>query len=394
MTPLLLTVETAAPKRTVAPRVERVSGEAEFASLQDDWNRLAGDFPLRRWDWLAPWWRTLRGKRDELFVLTVRDEADALVAIAPWCLTNSVLHGRLARFLGYGPACTDYAGILATPAWESRAVAAIGDWLRGEGRESWDTLQFEGFAQDDNSMEEFASGFPKPEYAVARFAGPNCWRIDLPATWPEYLSRLSSTRRYMARKIERTLLDSSRTKEHLARTPEELEIGFGVLRNLHERRRASLGHEGCFANRRFERFLREVADRFLSAGRLRLTWTELDGQPATAHFELIGGKGIALYQAGMSPDQAKFRPGWLGIIASLRWAIDRGYASFDFLRGDEAYKANWRAIPRPLAGLRIVSPRLGARVRHGAWRANRWGRRWLKETMRRLGIRDAEKEEN
>jgi len=41
--------------------VNRLSTEAAFADLRDEWNRLAGDVPFRRWEWLEAWWRHLGG---------------------------------------------------------------------------------------------------------------------------------------------------------------------------------------------------------------------------------------------------------------------------------------------------------------------------------------------
>jgi CelD/BcsL family acetyltransferase involved in cellulose biosynthesis len=66
------------------------------------------------------------------------------------------------------------------------------------------------------------------------------------------------------------------------------------------------------------------------------------------------------------------------MIGSLRRAIDEGCRSFDFLRGDEAYKCSWGAKPCPTIETRIIARRGLAGVRHSAWLARQQLRQWAK----------------
>jgi hypothetical protein len=65
-------------------------------------------------------------------------------------------------------------------------------------------------------------------------------------------------------------------------------------------------------------------------------------------------------------------------MATLRPAIADGYRAFDFLRGDEPYKAHWRAQPRPGLEVRVFSRRGGAWLRQRARSAGRQVRDWLR----------------
>jgi CelD/BcsL family acetyltransferase involved in cellulose biosynthesis len=56
-------------------------------------------------------------------------------------------------------------------------------------------------------------------------------------------------------------------------------------------------------------------------------------------------------------------PGRLSTILCLRRAIEEGHQRFDFLRGDEPYKAHWRAEPRTTYDYRVVPNRRLARLR-------------------------------
>jgi CelD/BcsL family acetyltransferase involved in cellulose biosynthesis len=86
----------------------------------------------------------------------------------------------------------------------------------------------------------------------------------------------------------------------------------------------------------------------LASGRLRLSWLELDGVPAAAEYHFADQATTYAYQGGVDPDRLADEPGRLSTILFLRAAIEQGHRRVDFLRGDEAYKAHWRAEPRPV----------------------------------------------
>jgi hypothetical protein len=58
-------------------------------------------------------------------------------------------------------------------------------------------------------------------------------------------------------------------------------------------------------------------------------------------------------------------------IAVIRQAIAEGFRTYDLLRGDEPYKAHWRAVPTPMEQWTIVNPRWSSRARYAARRTYR-----------------------
>jgi CelD/BcsL family acetyltransferase involved in cellulose biosynthesis len=166
---------------------------------------------------------------------------------------------------------------------------------------------------------------------------------------------------------------------HLLTDPADLERRFATLKDLHQRRQEALGHAGCFSSVQFTEFHREVSRRFLAQGKLRLTWTEMAGRPIAADYCFLGGRTIYYYQTGLEQEAIKIAPGWLGMIGSIKLAIESGFRTFDFLRGDEAYKMSWGARPLPTIETRIVARRAIARWRHAAWLARTHLHHWLKQ---------------
>lgn len=338
--------------------------------MRESWDALSGGVVFRSFDWLESWWRHYGegDPRRELCIVLVsqREEEGRVVAIAPWYRERSLARGSVLRWLGSGEVCSDHLTLLTDKPASADAIAgaiagAIADHL--VDRKDWDQLQLEGVDQGDTLVESLAASLLARECAVRERVAGNCWAIDLPTDWEAFLAMQSKSHRKQLRQADQRVLSSDRAVWHLVTTTEEFIQGWEVLVHLHQRRRQSLGEPGCFASRRFTKFHREVAQRLLATGRLRLSWLELDGTPAAAEYHFAGTDTTYAYQGGVDPERLTEEPGRLSNIATLQQAIAEGHQSFDFLRGDEPYKAHWRATPRGTIDWRIAAPRHAARWR-------------------------------
>lgn len=370
--------------------VRRITSADEFARLAPDWNRLTRDVPLRSWEWLHAWWRHYGAPR-ELYLVVVEDSEGRLIGLAPWRLEQSAARGRVLKFLGSGEACTDYLSVLTTPEHEEAVTAAVAGWLTAAddpqaGDNAWDLLELTGVEPTDGVVAQLVAHLAEDGSAVHRRAGPNCWRIELPATWEAYVAELSKSHRKQVRRGERRLETPGYAVLYTATDRETLRRGMEILVDLHQRRQHTLEQAGCFASPSFSAFLHEAAENLLSAGRLQLHWLELAGRPAAAEFHLAAGGIAYAYQAGVEPELIDEEPGRLMNIAVLQRAISQGLLAFDFLRGDEPYKAHWRATVRPSLELRIVPRKTAAQLRHGAWLAGDSVKQWIKTGLSLVGM--------
>jgi CelD/BcsL family acetyltransferase involved in cellulose biosynthesis len=295
------------------------------------------------------------------------------------------------QFLGSGDVCSDYLTVLAQPGHEHGVASAVCDWLCGEGVELWDLIELIGVEASDAAVGALVDQFSARDHAIHQQPGMHCWRVALAPTWDVFLEALHSSRRAKVRQVLRKHFDNGQAVVRILTDLAEFERRFEMLVDLHQRRRHALGQPGCFASPAFADFHREVSRRFFAASKLRLLWTELAERPIAAEYSLLGGDTVYYYQTGIEPDAIKVGPGWIGMIGSLRHAIEAGYRNFDFLRGDEAYKTSWGAQPRATLETRIVARRASARLRHAVWlaRANvrslmkhgfHFGRRIVTET--------------
>lgn len=362
-------------------RVYTLRSLDELARYADDWDRLAGGNPLRGWAWLSTWWRHYGGRAATLRAVCVFDESDRLVGVGPWYAAASAPFGRVLRMLGDGEVCTDYVGLLSAPRRDEAVAMALADELSRSararcGNERWDAIRWEGIDAEENTVEWVAQRLADDGHRVERRAGPACWRLDLPRSWDAYLAGLSKRRRYALRKLERSFIETGRARVRFVERSADLPAALATLVDLHQRRRRSLGQRGCFASPPFRAMIEEVSPLLLSAGQLRLSWLEVDGCAVAAEYQLSDAGVLYVYQAGIDPERLDLQPGNLITMMLIRSAIEQGFTAFDFLRGDEPYKAQFGARPRPAVLFEVVADRLAARWRHRVFGApGRWKRR-------------------
>jgi CelD/BcsL family acetyltransferase involved in cellulose biosynthesis len=354
----------------------RTSDEvADTGVLADAWNCLAADVPFQSWDWLEAWWRVYGESNDrndgaaELAIVAVRDDAGQLVGLAPWYFESSAWHGRVLRFLGTNGVCSDYLGVLSAPGCEAEVADALAVWLTEHARGEWDLIELDSVDPENQPVCHLAAQMKSRGHMINLRPGPNCWQVPLPADWETYLAGLSPSHRKQVRRRQRRMFETGHAKLVTAKTESDRLAGMERLIELHQSRQVGLGHPGSFACDRFRTFHEDVTRRFLQRGRLRLQWLELNGRPVAAEYGLAGAKVVFSYQGGFDPAASDESPGHLITQGAIKLAIEQGFSGFDFLRGDEPYKAHWRAIARPSVRLRIVAAHTSARIRHGVWAA-------------------------
>ena len=334
-------------------------------TIADDWRQLAAGHPFRGYDWLAGWWRHY-APPGELFVLAVTDDTtNGLVGLAPWRREHSARRGEIIRPLGDGQVCTDHLTLLAEPGREATVAGELATFLMDDQLQ-WDLLELTDTDANDPTLAQLSQALADRDCVVRARDADACWAIELPTDWEAYLALQSKSHRKQLRRAERRVLDSDACHWRLVSTEDDWRAAWPILVDLHQRRRQSLGEPGCFASPEFEAFHREVSRALLAQGQLRMSWLELNGKPAAAEYAFASGDAWLAYQGGVDPDMLDDEPGRLSTIAMLRAAMAEGASTFDFLRGDEPYKAHWRAQPCPTLHRQIVPPRRSAQLRASA----------------------------
>jgi CelD/BcsL family acetyltransferase involved in cellulose biosynthesis len=363
----------------------------EIVPHAESWDRLARGVPFRSWAWLSSWWRHYGPAADDpngrLMVLAAEDASGRLAGIAPWFLERSATKGWALRWLGSGEVCSDYASLLCMTEDADRVTEALAAYLTGPrcapgAEHCWDLLEIDGVDAEDGSVTRLLRHLEERGCSQHPNSPMQTWRLALPETWQEFLGMVSKAHRKKLRRVDCDMFATGRAVVRTVETCEQLEPAMDTFIDLHQRRRQQLGEPGCFASPQFTAFHREVARRLLLNGQLQIALLELDGRTAAVEYQIVGQGTTYIYQSGIDPQRLDEEPGHLMTAAVLKRAIEQGGRAVDFLRGDEPYKAHFRAVPRPQLALRVVPDRTLSRFRNNLWQAGRSVKRWVLETTK------------
>jgi CelD/BcsL family acetyltransferase involved in cellulose biosynthesis len=160
--------------------------------------------------------------------------------------------------------------------------------------------------------------------------------VPLPSSFEEYFLQLGNKERHeLRRKIRRAGETAPGLSFRVTRTREEFERDFPSFVALH---RLSHTSKAAFMDDRMAGFFREMAEGFLSSGRLRLAFLSGEGGDVASVFQIACDRTILLYNSGYDPAHRESSPGLVLLARCIEDAIRQGVREYDFLRGRERYK--------------------------------------------------------
>jgi len=233
--------------------------------------------------------------------------------------------------------CPDHLDLLASPEADLDALVGALETV------PWVVIRLANVAEQAGNIERFRAACERRGWTVRRRLVGRCPYLELPGRWEAYLSTLSAHGRHALRRKERKL-----HKEHRVVLTDygqgRLEEGLRHLQRLHTLR---WGGGGAFRDPVWERLHCRFAASLAQRGQLWLVTLDLDGTPAAAWYGFSLGDTVYHYQSGRDPRWEHERVGTVLMSLMIRRAIERGYRRLDFLRGEEAYKAEWTETARP-----------------------------------------------
>ena len=358
--------------------VRLLDSVSAWQASDSDWVRLTHGHPLHSQAWLKSWWEELGAQTGQLAIAEIRD-FDSVIGFAP-LFVERTWKGTTLRFLGSGTACTDYLDIFCSKANARPVAQALGLWLDSSDCRkqlgSIDLIELEGHQANAPGVTALQDALAQTGWSEEITPLHSCWVVDLPATWDELLSKLSHRGRRRARTALKNI-DSGAMSFHIWDQHDDIVAHWPVFVELHQNRRHQKGEPGCFAEGPFEQFLRRAAFRLAADQQASLVCVRSQEKWIAAALQLHGPSTRFLYQTGMDADAIKLEPGHAINALLLHFNQLQGITQFDFLRGNEPYKARWNAQPIPLVRTRLWHPRLTAQVRARMLAVGRSVKQWL-----------------
>jgi CelD/BcsL family acetyltransferase involved in cellulose biosynthesis len=325
-------------------KIDVLSG---LASLDETrWNGLVDRSRLPSvfltWQWQAEWSRAFTADRS-LQLLAATDADGALSGLLP---LYEEAPGR-QRIIG-GVDISDYLDVIAVAGREEEVWHALLEHRAAEPAE-WDLHGIRAASATATLVPALA---PAYGLVAAVEREDRCPVLALPKSWDEYLARLSGKDRHelrrKMRRLERELPGATARSHGLAAGWDEAMTRFLTLHRLSKVGKAR------FMDERMERFFRSATAALAGAGWMRLWFLEFEGAPVAAFLCVEHAGSVGLYNSGFDPARAALAPGIVLLAHVIRDAIERGFPTFDFLRGEEPYKYGFGPSPEDVLNVRIA----------------------------------------
>ncbi len=322
---------------------------AGFLRLKEQWDTVYAADPDARffmsWTWMSKW---LESAIHEWVVIGIREaeEADDYLAFLPLRFQSSAAKsGRIhteIRLAAYGIA--DYTGFLCKAGAEHDAIPALAEQVE---QLNWGSFDLGCFHASEERLKLWRRAFPRPTF---KFKKPPsavdsngndtaiCPYATLPDNWDDYLdNQLSANTRQKVRRFLRKVENDDAYRITVSNA-DTIEADHDHLAKLWEARwGAMVGQTGRDI---FYRIRTKMVLHTLSQDALFMPMLWHHDKPVGGLITFVDHqkKAMFFYLAGRDM-KAKGVPIGLVLHAySIRHAIDQGFTTYDFMRGDEAYK--------------------------------------------------------
>lgn len=332
---------------------EVLTQRSQIDRIREDWNRLARidrrDGYFRTPEWCLAWMEHIRPE-DELFVVTVRDSAGAVVGIAPLC--RATFRDRAVRLnaitpMGREVVSGDYLDYACAPEHREEVLSAVLECL-WNARSRWDLLVGGEVIEDGDLDKAIGAMASRQGLPIRRQEQRACLFIETPPTWEDYLQSLSPNMRYKIRRDTRDLLERAGATIQVYTEPAEVCANLDTMIALHLAHWQSRGLPGTMARPGFGDCLKQVFAAPPQGAETRLYILRHQGKAVAALLAFCWGENMMFYQSGWDPDSSVTHrsPGIVMLGRAIRDSIEGKFRYFDFLRGDETYKTRLTTTSR------------------------------------------------
>jgi len=318
---------------------------SDLEALRDEWDALLEPSQF----FLSPLWvlTWLRWSGARPCVPVARDGSGRLVGLLPLAWT-----GRTLEFCGQVLGA-DHLDVVASPGRGPESAAAL---LRALDGLAWKRLDLKHVSEDGPLRLALHDARGSVRFGE-RFS-TRCYYVEAPDGWDAYLEAhfTSKPRTRLRRGVENFLAREGAQVQRITK-PEECLGAMARLFALHESRAHAAGRRSTFSGKARRVFHETLAKTMAETGRMHCVFLTVGGKDIAVDYGFVWHGKVYGFQSGMIPDAETENPGTvLGTIVLQEDTFGAGKREYDFLDGDEAYKARWATGERRLYDV-TVHPR-------------------------------------
>jgi CelD/BcsL family acetyltransferase involved in cellulose biosynthesis len=348
--------------------IEEIGDTVRLRSLADKWNNILSqsesDNIFLTWEWVINWWQVY-GAGKKLRVLVLRDQDEAIVAIAPFYVRAKKILGGLSineiRFLGTGEDVSpDYLDLIIKKVFEIEAINGFIKYLAVKN--GWHVINLTDVLSTSFNVKILQKVATDSRLVVESTERATCPYIQLLPDWEEYIGGLSKNTRYNIKRRRQNLEKTFKTRYFIWQDIGALDHAMERLSFLHNKRWEQKGGKHGFSSQEYNAFHQAVAREFATKGWLQLSCLELDGEIAGILYEYRYGNKIYYYQGGFDPSRYKYSLGLVLRAYVIQKAIEDGVKEIDLLKGGYDHKYMWTEHDRHTINLMIGNNTLGSKT--------------------------------
>jgi CelD/BcsL family acetyltransferase involved in cellulose biosynthesis len=358
-----------------------------LSSEYDDLYALSDATPFQHGVWLDRLYNVLAPAREaEKVVVTVRRGGGDLVLVLPF-VRRRLGPIRIVEYADLGVA--DYAAPVLDRTAQLDADPSIARQVRGAlGR--FDLLRIERVADSPDAVAALVAGATRARHLydthlITLASSVEEWRGGLDAGFVRHLDRKHKRLRPKGEERLLEITDVTAVDDLMRRMQEFRAARFA------ERRGIDLVQDpDCF-----EFYCAVARDSVKTGAPGTLAVLEVGGEPVAIAFDLIAPDRDLFLLVGYDMQRLRnYSLGLLMVEGLAKDAIGRGQHFFDLTVGDESYKADFGARPRPLYEVRVIATLRGRAYvlgRTAYLRARREAKKTLEAWARRRAALAAKK---
>jgi len=324
----------------------------------EDWNNLLSDSitatVFQTPEYCQAWWNVFVHDDKQLCLVVIYDEKE-IIGIAPLRRQNDKI-----TFLG-----TDSVGK------GQDLVTDFGDIVAKKGREKEIWKQVVGAIREMRVVREVVLDYVRESsqsFSVLKESGHQISEmIDnansdvapylfLPKTWDEYLAQLGRKERHELRRKLRRL-------EGVGYEIDSFPIGqlnysyrhSEVVKEFIRLHKLSTREKDLFMTSLMETFFTKLSEVFTPQGLLEFSFLKIGGENVASTISFLWKNEFWLYNSGFDRKYDNLAIGFLLKALTIKMAIEKGFARYSFLRGNERYKYDLGAKDEKLYKI-IIKP--------------------------------------
>ncbi len=307
-----------------------------FDVLKSEWNDVLGRAPINNifytWEWHSTWWDAYQP--GELLVLACREDGK-LVGIAPLFIADEE-QGKVVRIIGCIDV-TDYLDFIVDKDYVETVYTAIAQYF-ANNRDTFDVLDFCNIPEASVTNQVFFEALKQEGFETQMEQQEVCPIIPLPDDWGGYLSLLDKKQRHEVRRKLRRIHGAQEEIDWYI-VDESHDLGGEIACFMHLMAASDPEKAEFLKDKQHVKFFKNIVPLMLERGWLQMNFLTVGEERVASYINFVYDNRVLVYNSGLDHQTfGQLSPGIVLLAYNIQYAIEHGYSTYDFLRGDETYK--------------------------------------------------------